>query len=70
MLGKILCDLGFHDDKTIAYGYPSHSKKWVTIYQCRRCTKKQRVWDDLFADPRPDNIPLYEDYLITVDENE
>lgn len=60
---KILCRLGLHDNKTIAYGYFAFNKYYQIIYRCKRCGKLKKVTDDLFIESRPEKYRLNKDYV-------
>jgi hypothetical protein len=64
MFKELCCKLGFHKKKIIEQGYPRYSNNWIIIYRCEWCRIKIRIWDDLFAPPRPDHFPINEDYLV------
>ena len=64
---KFFCKLNIHKKAEIAYGYPAYSKTYLIIYRCQRCGMKMRVWDDLFAEPRPKHFPFHEDYMISIE---
>lgn len=58
------CRLGFHRHVTVAYGYPPYRRTWLTIRHCAHCGKFVFEWDSVFADSRPEQLPLALDALM------
>lgn len=60
---SLLCRLGLHKYQEAAYGYPAHSKYWMEIQCCERCSRNKRVIDNLFADERPADYRMEVAYM-------
>lgn len=61
---SLRCQLGWHKNVSVAYGYPPGRRTWLTIYRCKRCGRYHREWDDLFAEPRPPDWDIRKDTMV------
>lgn len=61
--GSILCGMGRHKFKELAYGYPPFKKTWCIIETCERCGQWRRTWDDLFVERRPKKWAIERDCM-------
>ena len=62
-LKRILCFFINHKFRTVLFGYPKNQFYWQEVSFCSRCKKWQVVQDEIFAETRPYNLPMDEDWM-------
>lgn len=67
-LKRLKCLFTGHKFQIVLFGYPKNQIYWQEFHLCTHCKKWKVTIDDLFAETRPYNLPMDQDWM-TLDES-